>query len=85
LMKIIAMIVRLAPIAAFGAIAFTIGEFGVKSLLSLINLMACVYITCILFVFIVLGTLMRLSGVGLFKFLKYIREELFIVLGTASS
>jgi aerobic C4-dicarboxylate transport protein len=85
LMKIISMIVKLAPIAAFGAIAFTIGQFGLESLWSLGKLMACVYITCLLFVCVLLGTLMRLSGLGLWKFLKYIREEIFIVLGTASS
>src|SRR5688572_14824148 len=84
-MKIIGMIVWLAPIAAFGAIAFTIGQFGLQSLVSLGKLMACVYITCLLFVCVFLGSLMRLSGLGLWKFLKYIREEIFIVLGTASS
>jgi aerobic C4-dicarboxylate transport protein len=85
LMKIIGMIVRLAPLAAFGAIAFTIGEFGVKSLVHLGKLMGCVYITCLLFVCLLLGSLMRFSGLSLWKFLKYIREEIFIVLGTASS
>lgn len=85
LMKIIGMIVRLAPIAAFGAIAFTIGQFGVESLVSLGKLMASVYVTCLLFICVLLGFLMRLSGVGLWKFIKYIREEIFIVVGTASS
>src|SRR5205814_9028773 len=85
LMKIIGMIVRLAPIAAFGAIAFTTGKFGLGSLVSLGKLMACVYITCLLFICLLLGFLMRLSGVSLWRFLKYIREEIFIVLGTASS
>lgn len=85
LMKIIGMIVRLAPVAAFGAIAFTIGQFGLESLVSLGKLMACVYLTCLLFICVLLGSLMRLSGLGLWKFLKYIREEIFIVLGTASS
>src|SRR5438105_13818476 len=80
LMKIIGMIVRLAPIAAFGAIAFTIGKFGLGSLVSLVKLMACVYITCLLFICLLLGFLMRVSGVSLWKFLKYIREEIFIVL-----
>jgi aerobic C4-dicarboxylate transport protein len=84
-MKIVGMIVRLAPIAAFGAIAFTIGQFGLESLVSLGKLMACVYITCLLFVCLLLGLLLRLSGVSLWKFLKFIREEIFIVLGTASS
>jgi aerobic C4-dicarboxylate transport protein len=85
LMKIIGMIVRLAPIAAFGAIAFTLGKFGPKSLVSLGKLLACVYITCLLFITLLLGWLLRLSGLSLWKFLKYIREEIFIVLGTASS
>jgi aerobic C4-dicarboxylate transport protein len=85
LMKIIGMIVRLAPIAAMGAIAFMVGEFGIKSLVSVGKLMACVYITCLLFICILLGGLMRLSGVSLWKFIQYIREEIFIVLGTASS
>jgi aerobic C4-dicarboxylate transport protein len=85
LMKIIGMIVRLAPIAALGAIAFMVGEFGIKSLVSVGKLMACMYITCLLFICVLLGFLMRLSGVSLWKFIKYIREEIFIVLGTASS
>jgi aerobic C4-dicarboxylate transport protein len=85
LMKVIGMIVRLAPIAAFGAIAFTIGQFGLESLVSLGKLMACVYITCLLFICVVLGFVMRLSGLSLWKFLKFIREEILIVLGTSSS
>ncbi len=85
LMKIIGMIVRLAPLAAFGAIAFTIGKFGVESLVSLGKLMACVYVTCFLFIFVVLGLVLRFAGLGLWTFLKYIREEIFIVLGTSSS
>jgi aerobic C4-dicarboxylate transport protein len=85
LMKIIGMIVRLAPLAAFGAMAFMIGGFGVKSLVSVGKLMACVYITCLLFVCVILGPLMRFCGLSLWRFLKYIREEIFIVLGTSSS
>ena len=85
LMKIIGMIVRLAPLAAFGAIAFTIGEFGVKSLVNLGKLMACVYITCLLFIVVLLGSLMRLIGFSLWKFLRFIREEILIVVGTSSS
>src|SRR5688572_12569798 len=84
-MKIIGMIVRLAPLAAFGAIAFTIGEFGLKSLVNLGKLMACVYITCLLFIVVLLGALMRLIGLSLWKFLRFIREEILIVLGTSSS
>ncbi len=85
LMKIIGMIVRLAPIAAFGAIAFTIGQFGFASLLSFGKLMACVYLTCALFIGVFLGLLLKFNGLSLWKFLKYIREEIFIVLGTSSS
>src|SRR5437764_9997471 len=79
------MLVTLARIAAFGAVAFSIGQFGPKSLLSLGKLMACVYITCLFFITLLLGLLMRLSGLSLWKFLKYLREEIFIVVGTASS
>jgi aerobic C4-dicarboxylate transport protein len=79
------MIVRLAPLAAFGAIAFTIGQFGAQSLVSLGKLMACVYITCFLFISVVLGLVLRFAGLGLWTFLKNIREEIFIVLGTSSS
>ncbi len=85
LMKMVGMIVRIAPIAAFGAIAYTIGQFGIESLISLGKLMACVYITCFLFIFVVLGFLLRLCRVSLWKFLRYVREEILIVLGTSSS
>jgi aerobic C4-dicarboxylate transport protein len=85
LFKVIGIVMRVAPIGAFGAMAFTIGQYGVGSLLSLGKLMACVYITCLLFVFIVLGTIARLAGFGLWKFLKYIKEEILVVLGTSSS
>jgi len=85
LMKIIGMIVKLAPIAAFGAIAYTTASLGLKSLEAQIKLMLCVYITCLVFIFILLGALLALNGVSLWKFLKHVREEIFIVLGTASS
>jgi aerobic C4-dicarboxylate transport protein len=85
LFKVIGIVMRVAPIGAFGAMAFTIGQYGIGSLLSLGKLMACVYITCLLFVFIVLGSIARVSGFGLWKFLKYIKEEIFVVLGTSSS
>jgi len=85
LMKLIGFIVRLAPIAAFGAIAYTTASLGVEALTAQLRLMLCVYITCLVFVVALLGTLMALNGVSLWRFLKFIREELFIVLGTASS
>ncbi len=82
---IIHMVVRLAPIGAFGAMAFTIGRYGLASLLPLGTLVACFYITCLLFVAIVLGTIARLIGFSLWRFLSYIREELLITLGSSSS
>ena len=82
---IVGMIMKLAPIAAFGAISFTVGKYGLGSIVSLGKLMACMYATCVLFVAVVLGAIARLSGFNLWKFLKYIREEIFIVLGTSSS
>lgn len=82
---IINMIMRLAPIGAFGAMAFTIGKYGVGSLVQLGQLIICFYITCILFVVVVLGTIARITGFSIFKFIRYIREELLIVLGTSSS
>jgi aerobic C4-dicarboxylate transport protein len=85
LFGIVGVIMRLAPIGAFGAMAFTVGRYGIGSLLSLGQLMAGVYITCLLFVVIVLGTILRLAGLGLWKFLRYILEEILVVLGTSSS
>src|SRR5216684_4199645 len=85
LFNVIAIIMRVAPIGAFGAMAFTIGQYGIGSLFSLGKLMACVYITCLLFIFIVLGTIARLTGFSLWRFLRYIKEEIVIVLGTSSS
>ncbi|AZE49622.1 Na+/H+-dicarboxylate symporter [Pseudomonas chlororaphis] len=82
---IVNMVMRLAPIGAFGAIAFTIGKYGFGSLFSLGKLMACVYLTCALFVIFVLGPICRYSGFSLWKFLRFIKEELFTVLGTSSS
>ncbi len=85
LMKIIAFIVKLAPIAAFGAIAYTTASLGIEALTSQLKLMLCVYITCFVFVVAFLGTLLAINGVNLWRYLKFIREELLIVLGTASS
>ncbi|MEW6484015.1 dicarboxylate/amino acid:cation symporter [Tatumella sp. UCD-D_suzukii] len=82
---IINMIMRLAPIGAFGAMAFTIGKYGIGSLLQLGQLIICFYITCILFVVIVLGAIARYTGFNIFKFISYIKDELLIVLGTSSS
>ncbi|MBI1250914.1 MAG: C4-dicarboxylate transporter DctA [Alphaproteobacteria bacterium] len=81
----IAMIMRLAPIGAFGAMAFTIGRFGIDSLLQMGALLACVYITCAAFIALALGAVAAVSGFSLWKFLVYIREEILIVLGTSSS
>jgi len=82
---VIGLIMQAAPIGAFGAMAFTVGHYGLKTLIPLAKLMACVYITSILFVFLVLGTIAFLHGFSILKFMKYIREELLIVLGTSSS
>jgi aerobic C4-dicarboxylate transport protein len=79
------MLMRLAPVGAFGAMAFTIGRYGIGTLLSLGKLMADVYLTCLFFIFVVLGGIAALTGFSLFKFLRYIREEILIVLGTSSS
>lgn len=82
---IIAMVMKVAPIGAFGAMAFTIGKYGIGTLLPLMKVMLCVYITCLLFIFVVLGLIARANGFSLWKFLRYIREEILIVLGTSSS
>ena len=85
LFAIVGFIMKLAPIGAFGAMAFTIGKYGVGSLLSLGKLMGTFYLTCLIFIFIVLGTIAWLHGFSIWKFIKYIKEELLIVLGTSSS
>jgi aerobic C4-dicarboxylate transport protein len=82
---VVSIIMRAAPIGAFGAIAFTIGQYGIGTLLSLGKLMAGFYATCVLFIVFVLGAVAWWSGFSLFKFLKYIRAEILIVLGTSSS
>ena len=82
---IVGYIMRVAPIGAFGAMAFTIGKYGVGSLLSLGKLMGTFYLTCIVFIIVVLGLIARLHGFNIFKFIAYIKEELLIVLGTSSS
>ncbi|MGR3885923.1 dicarboxylate/amino acid:cation symporter [Pseudomonas sp. 1152_12] len=83
--NIINMIMKLAPLGALGAMAFTIGAYGVGSLVQLGQLMICFYITCVLFVVVVLGAICRAHGFSVLKLIRYIREELLIVLGTSSS
>jgi aerobic C4-dicarboxylate transport protein len=78
-------VMYLAPIGAFGGMAFTIGKFGLKTLIPLAKLMGCVYLTMFLFVFLVLGSIMRYSKLSIWQYLKDIKEELLIVLGTSSS
>ena len=85
LFKIVAYIMHLAPIGAFGAMAFTIGKYGLASLKSLAWLMASFYLTCLIFIFGVLGLIARLYGFSILKFIRYIGDELLIVLGTSSS
>ena len=85
LFDVVAIIMRLAPVGAFGAMAFTVGKYGLGSLVALGKLMAGVYITCAAFVFIVLGAIARATGFSLIRFLRYIAEEILIVLGTSSS
>jgi aerobic C4-dicarboxylate transport protein len=82
---IVKIIMYVAPLGAFGAMAFTVGAYGIGSLLSLAKLMGAFYLTCLLFVFIVLGAIARFHGFSIFKFLRYIKEELLIVLGASSS
>ena len=83
--KIVGIVMHVAPIGAFGAMAFTVGSFGLKTLLPLGRLMLDVYVTMALFVFVVLNIICRISGFSLWEFLKYIREEILLVLGTSSS
>ena len=82
---VIGLIVKAAPVGAFGAMAFTIGRYGIRTLLPLGKLLLCVYLTSGLFVFLVLGLVARLHGFSLWKFLRYIQEEILIVVGTSSS
>jgi len=85
LFGIVETIMKLAPIGAFGAMAFTIGKYGIASLAPLAKLMGSFYLACLLFIFIVLGLIARLTGFSLVKFIIYIKDELLIVLGTSSS
>ncbi|MFN0080761.1 MAG: dicarboxylate/amino acid:cation symporter [Prosthecobacter sp.] len=82
---IVGMVTKAAPIAAFGAMAFTIGKYGLAALGKLMLLMGCVYLTCALFIFVVLGLIARWNGFSLWKVLRHIKEELLLTLGTSSS
>jgi len=85
LFAIIKIIMRVAPLGALGAMSFTIGRYGLGSLVSLGQLMGSFYLTCLLFIIVVLGGILKFSGFSLFRLLKYIKEELLIVIGTSSS
>jgi aerobic C4-dicarboxylate transport protein len=85
LFRAMGLIVRVAPLGVLGAVAYTVGQYGVGSLKQLLSLVALFYVSIAIFVVVVLGTVMRLAGVSIFKFLAYLREELTIVLATASS
>ena len=82
---IVRLVMRAAPIGAFGAMAFTIGRYGLGTLIQLGQLMASVYTTCLLFILVALGGVARLCGFNILKFIRYIKDELLIVLGTSSS
>ncbi|MDB5685949.1 MAG: sodium:dicarboxylate symporter [Rhizorhabdus sp.] len=83
--RLVAILMRAAPIGAFGAMAFTIGKFGVGTLVNLGGLVACFYLTALAFVLIVLGTVAWVSGFSIFKLIAYLKDELLLVLGTSSS
>ncbi len=85
LFELLSIVMRVAPIGAFAALGFTVGHFGVTAIASLAKLVACVYGTSMLFVLMVLGTIARLSGFSLLKLMRYLREELLLVLATSSS
>lgn len=83
--KIVGMVMRFSPIGAFGAMAYTIGNFGMDSLKSLGLLMAAIYITMFLFIVFILGAIAKFYGINIFKFIAYIKQEIFLVVGTSSS
>jgi aerobic C4-dicarboxylate transport protein len=83
--KLVNIVMKLAPIGAFGAMAFTIGKFGLGSLLNLAELVATFYITSLLFVLVILGAVARACGFSVFKLIRYLKDELLLVLGTSSS
>lgn len=82
---IVSMIMKVSPLAAFGAMAYTIGKFGLSSLSSLGQLMGSVYITMALFIILILGSIAKIYGFNIFKFIAYLKEEILLVLGTSSS
>ncbi|GHS81599.1 MULTISPECIES: C4-dicarboxylate transporter DctA [unclassified Pseudomonas] len=83
--RMLKIVMYVAPLGAFGGMAFTVGKYGIGSLAAYGNLLICYYVTGLVFVFVILNLAARLAGFSLWKFLKYIREELFLVLGTSSS
>jgi aerobic C4-dicarboxylate transport protein len=83
--KMVHLLMHLAPLGAFGAMAFTVGKFGIDAFRPLFELMGTVYLTCLLFIFVVLGSIAKFAGFSIFQFIRYIREELLTVLGTSSS
>jgi len=83
--RIVKIVMRLAPIGTFGAMAFTVGKYGIAALGPLIKLIGVFYLTSIFFVIIVLGAISQAAGFGIFKFLRYIKEEILIVIGVTSS
>ncbi len=83
--KIVNMVMKVSPIGAFGAMSYTIGNFGLKSLGNLGFLMLSVYITMFIFIVVIIGAITRYFGFSIFKFIKYIKDEIFIVIGTSSS
>jgi aerobic C4-dicarboxylate transport protein len=85
LMRMVAMIIKLAPLAVCAAMSVTVAKLGIGSLAQLAKMMACLYLTCITFVIVCLGLLLRYYGLNIFKFINYVREELLIIFGTASS
>src|SRR5574338_60075 len=82
---VVRIVMYVAPIGAFGGMAFTVGKYGIGTLASFAQLMACLYLTSIVFIVAVLGTIMKMCGFSLWKFLRYIKNEIFITLGTAST
>lgn len=85
LFAVMRMIMKLAPLGALGAMSFTVGKYGFDSLASLGKLMICFYATCVIFIVVILGGILKMYGFNIFRLLKYIGEELWIVLGTSSS
>ena len=83
--KLISKLMLLAPVGAFGAMSYTIGKHGLITLVPLIKLMLCFYLTCILFVFVVFGIILHFCGTNIFKLISHIKEEIFLVFGTSSS